>query len=154
MPRKGVLPQPNACFYQNINFLTVFTMFFEGRKTTVKHDTFDKCRARVGHPRFFAISNGKKHSPPCAALVTRLAGWVVAGLVGWLVWLVWLAGWLAGWLVWLAGWLVGWLAGWLAGWLVGWLVGWLAGWLAGYGWLIDFDSCIILIFLYNDYTLV
>ena len=92
-------------------------MFFEGRKTAVKHDTFDKCRARVGHPRFFAISNGKKHSPPCAALVTRLAGWVVAGFVGWLVWLV-------GWLVPLV-WLVGWLAAWLAGWLVGWLASWL-----------------------------
>ena len=59
-----VLPRQYAFFYQNINFLTVFTRFFEGRKTAVKHDTFDKCRARVGHPRFFAISNGKKHSPP------------------------------------------------------------------------------------------
>ena len=60
----GVLPRRNAFFYRNIDFLTVFTMFFGGRKTTVKHDTFDKCRAPVRHPRFFAISNGKKHSPP------------------------------------------------------------------------------------------
>ena len=59
-----VLPRQYAFFYQNINFLTVFTRFFEGRKTTVKHDTFEGRGAPVGTPRFLAISNGKKHSPP------------------------------------------------------------------------------------------
>ena len=60
-------------------------------------------RIRVGHPRFLAISNGKKHSPaPSAALVARWAGWVVAGLVG--GWVGWWLGWLVvGWLGWLIG---------------------------------------------------
>ena len=95
-----VLPRQYAFFYQNINFLTVFTMFFEGRKTAVKHDVFEGRGAPVGTPRFLAISTGKKHSPPLSCAGGKVGWWVVAGLVGWLVWLVgWLAGWLAGWLV-------------------------------------------------------
>ena len=76
-----VSPRRNAILYVNIDFLTCFTRFLAGQKTTVKLDTFDTHRAHVRHPRFLAILNGKKHSPPpCAALVTRLAGWVVRRL--------------------------------------------------------------------------
>ena len=68
----------------------------------------------MGPPRFFAISNGKKHTPPPRCLIGWVWWWVVAvglaGLAGWLVGLAGLAGWLVG-LVGLAGWLVGWLVG-------------------------------------------
>ena len=53
----------------------------------------------------------------------RLAGWPAAGL---------LAGWVqAGLAGWLAGWLLAWLAGWLPDWLADWLATGLPGRLAG-----------------------
>ena len=52
----------------------------------------------MGPPRFFAISNGKKHTPP--PLSGRLG--LVVGGGGWVGWV----GWVAGWVGWLAGWLV------------------------------------------------
>ena len=55
----------------------------------------------VGTPRFFALLNGKKHSPSPLA-----PGWL--GGLGWAGWLVGWAG-LVGWLSWLAGWLAGWV---------------------------------------------
>ena len=136
--------QPNVVFCHFLQFLTVFTTFSKGPKTTVKHECSETVSWDVGTPRFFGILHGKKHSAPLVLRWCQKVAGGLVGLVGWLVgWLAgwldgWLAGWLAGWLVgWLAGWLVGWLAGWLAGWLVGWLDGWLAGWLVGWldGWL-------------------
>ena len=85
-----------------VYFSSIFTTFWARQKTTVKHDVFEGCGDHVGNPRFFAISIGKKHSPP----PLQLAGWVAGGLGGWVAGLGWLGGWVAG-----LGWLVGWLAG-------------------------------------------
>ena len=61
-----------------------FTVFCAHAKNTKKHDTFEPPRALVGHPRFFALSYGKKHSPSPGG------GW----------WAGWVGGWLAGMVYW------------------------------------------------------
>ena len=73
-------------------FQRLFTCFLMRKKTPKKHYTFDAVCKLVRHPRFLAISNGKKHSPP------PVLRWWQGGLGGW--WLGWLV---VGWLGWLIG---------------------------------------------------